>query len=188
MRWHNTTLSVMHGLGNPPRIQRSNGEPSGASLEVPVCLFPHHRLAKQKGPLALPRVSSLSTPGRFDLTDGRGGAERAFQGSELGVCGWVVVCVFVCLYVCVCFRGGGGRRLVRVKQVKGLRPFLLSACLLVTVIMRPFYCSHSHRHTLREQTYTHTHSENRHTDTHSENRHHTQHTVNTDVHSTDQSI
>lgn len=35
------------------------------SWELPVCLFPHHRLAKQQGTLPLPRVRSLSTPGKL---------------------------------------------------------------------------------------------------------------------------
>lgn len=48
--------SVTHGLEKPPWVLRLRQPPEvlRPSLELPVCLFPHRRLAKQQGPPTSP--------------------------------------------------------------------------------------------------------------------------------------
>ena len=69
LRWQNkrpplscVALRKLCGVGAPISPAALSLRPS---LELPVCLFPHRRAAKQQGPPPLPRVRSLSTPGKL---------------------------------------------------------------------------------------------------------------------------
>ena len=93
-RWQNKrpplscmALRILRGF----RAPSARGRISGLSLELPVCLFPHRRLAKQQGPPPLPRVRSLSTPGELWSDGQKKGAWEGFGNSKLSVCVWLCV-------------------------------------------------------------------------------------------------
>ena len=79
-------LGILHGF-RPPSARGA----LWPSLELPVCLFPHRRLAKQQGPPPLPRVRSLSTPGKLWSDGQKKGVWEGFGNFKL--------CVSVCMCV-----------------------------------------------------------------------------------------
>lgn len=109
-------LKNLYGF-RTPSARVGGGGSLWLSLKLPVCLFPHHQLAKQQDPPPLPRVRSLSTPVVFDLTDRRRGSERA-----LGTISSVYVCDGVVDWKPGGWLGSGG--------VKDRCPSPLSSCLL----------------------------------------------------------
>jgi len=58
------------------------------TLKLPVCLFPHHRLAKQQDPPPLPRIRSLSTPGELWSDGQEKGVWEGFGNFKLCVRVW----------------------------------------------------------------------------------------------------
>ncbi len=113
-------------------------QPGGAlwlSLELPVCLFPHRRLAKQQGPPPLPRVRSLSTPGKLWSDGQKKGVWEGFGNSKLCVCMCVCVCDGVADRKAGGWSGSGG--------VKGRCPSRLSR-FLTTEEQLPHTCTNTH--------------------------------------------
>lgn len=74
------------GFWAPGWLGRRGGAPR-LSLKLPICFFPHCRLAKQHDPPPLPWVRSLSTPGQL-WSDG----QKKMSERALGTLRLVHVC------------------------------------------------------------------------------------------------